>query len=225
MAITHESEMEKPRRWRRLALGATAGGLAIAAAFALDDWANGVTRRPVGSGQLKAILAASRCWGDGVTLVGIVIGAIAMQPKRWKSLAGVLIVTLVCGGIVDRSKLISARKRPDETHPAPARDSWTVPENAGRNSSFPSGHSATAFAFARGLSLVYPPLAPVGVALASSTAASRMFEQRHYLSDCTVGGLFGWFAAGLLWNAARGAWRRMSPREETREVPKLRLVS
>ncbi|MGL5095623.1 MAG: phosphatase PAP2 family protein, partial [Planctomycetia bacterium] len=108
--------------------------------------------------------------------------------------------TVLCAVAVDAVKPYAARKRPTET--VPWGGSWQT--GAGRNSSFPSGHVATAFAFGRGLSLACPPLTPVVLAAGAGTAVSRMYDGRHYLSDCLVGAAWGWFAVGGLWKLAEG---------------------
>jgi diacylglycerol kinase family enzyme/membrane-associated phospholipid phosphatase len=66
--------------------------------------------------------------------------------------------------------------------------------------SFPSGHTASAAAFATGVALEWPLLAaPVG-ALAAGVAASRVVTGAHYPSDVLAGGALGLGAGALtLW--------------------------
>jgi membrane-associated phospholipid phosphatase len=66
--------------------------------------------------------------------------------------------------------------------------------------SFPSGHSASAAAFAAGVALEWPLLAaPVGV-LAAGVAASRVATGVHYPSDVLAGAALGLGAGALtLW--------------------------
>ena len=66
---------------------------------------------------------------------------------------------------------------------------------------FPSGHTATVFAAATTLSEVYrdsPWVTYASYTVASSVAISRVMEQTHWLSDCFVGGLIGYFSAQLV---------------------------
>lgn len=68
---------------------------------------------------------------------------------------------------------------------------------APRSSSFPSGHSASAFAFATAAALEWPWLAaPVGV-LAAGVAYSRIHTGVHYPSDVVVGSAIG-IGSGLM---------------------------
>src|SRR5687768_11351535 len=189
-------------RWIAFVVFAAASS---AAGFALDDWAANLAAEPIPSGQMKATLTALKFFGDGAPIVLLTLLAVAVAPQR-KGAAGLaLLAALVTGLIVDQGKKLTARSRPYDTLPASASESWRLAENDGRNSSFPSGHSATAFAFARGMSLAFPPVAPVAYTAAAGTALSRMHELRHYLSDCIVGGLLGWLVATSLWGG-RSKW-------------------
>jgi undecaprenyl-diphosphatase len=60
-----------------------------------------------------------------------------------------------------------------------------------RTFSFPSGHSASAVAFATGASLAMPALAPVLVPMAGTVAYSRVHTGVHYPSDVAVGAVIG----------------------------------
>jgi membrane-associated phospholipid phosphatase len=200
-------------RWVAFVVFAAASSVA---GFVLDDWAANLAAVPIRSGQTKATLVALKFFGDGAPIVLLTLLAVAVAPQR-KGAAGLaLLAALVTGLIVDQGKKLTARSRPWDTLPAPASESWRLADNAGRNSSFPSGHSATAFAFARGMSLAFPPVAPVAYAAATGTALSRMHELRHYLSDCIVGGLLGWLVATSLFGL-RSAWFSRTPVTEKPE--------
>ncbi len=66
---------------------------------------------------------------------------------------------------------------------------------------FPSGHTATVFAAAATLSEVYdetPWVSYASYSVASAVAVSRVMERAHWLSDCFVGGLIGYFSTRLV---------------------------
>ena len=59
------------------------------------------------------------------------------------------------------------------------------------STSFPSGHSAAAFAFATGVGHVLPPAAIPLRALAALVAYSRVHTGVHYPGDVVAGALMG----------------------------------
>lgn len=85
------------------------------------------------------------------------------------------------------AKLLWARQRPDiELVPA-VRRLARIPTSP----SFPSGHAASAFAFATGVAMEEPMLAPPAYALAAGVAYSRVHTGVHYPSDVLAGALLG----------------------------------
>ena len=69
---------------------------------------------------------------------------------------------------------------------------------------FPSGHTATVFAAATTISDFYPePWVPYACySLATLTAVSRITESTHWMSDCFVGAIIGYYGTKLIekWN-------------------------
>lgn len=181
----------------RGALGLLLAALAVAVSLVGDEWVAEQFAKPIRSGQVRAVLTSLRIWGEGATLLIISLGIILSQPKHLRGMVIVLASTLVCATLVEIVKPHFGRMRPSEARVHPEEGCWQFRD--GRNSSFPSGHTATAFAFGRGLSLMFPNLRPLCLAAATGTAISRMHEQRHYFSDCLVGALLGWFVSGWLW--------------------------
>jgi membrane-associated phospholipid phosphatase len=99
-------------------------------------------------------------------------------------------------------KGLSSRRRPDAEVPAARRLAhapWT--------SSFPSGHAASAAAFAAGATMEMPELAPGVLVLALAVGASRVVTGVHYPSDVLAGFAIGAAAAAstLLWWPRRPA--------------------
>jgi undecaprenyl-diphosphatase len=85
-------------------------------------------------------------------------------------------------------KPLSRRRRPDRAaQSVPFARHVPMPIS----SSFPSGHSAAAFAFATGVGHVLPSAAVPLRALAALVAYSRVHTGVHYPGDVIVGSLIG----------------------------------
>ncbi|HXY43330.1 MAG TPA: phosphatase PAP2 family protein [Acidimicrobiales bacterium] len=111
------------------------------------------------------------------------------------------------------AKHLSPRKRPQRS-----------PANTGRqarmptSSSFPSGHAASAFAFATTVTAEFPELSLPMYALATAVCASRLHMGVHYPSDVIAGAVLG-LTLGMAvresspqLNRYFAAWRREHPR-------------
>jgi len=147
------------------------------------------TRSPALDRSLIAITRAanySRPWL-------VVAGALAIfDGERGRRAAGRgLIALAIAAGVANGpAKLLARRRRPSSrSHPALIRTP--------RSTSFPSGHSAAAFAFVTGACAELPMLAPALVPLAGAVAYSRVHTGVHYPSDVVVGVAIG-IGSGLL---------------------------
>src|SRR5271167_1550254 len=123
----------------------------------------------------------------------VVAGALAVfggrQGRRaaGRGLTAVAIAAAVANG---PAKLLVRRRRPfSRSHPALIRTP--------RSTSFPSGHSAAAFAFTTGACAELPVLVPALVPLAGAVAYSRVHTGVHYPSDVAAGVGIG-IGSGLL---------------------------
>jgi undecaprenyl-diphosphatase len=122
------------------------------------------------AGGLAIVLAVDLASGGGWSTVRLAVGA----------LAGTNLV-------VEGLKRGIGRTRPDG-------------EQRRSNSSFPSSHAANAFALAWVLGARWRRGIPFFFALALVVAFSRMYLNRHFLSDVVVGALIGVICA---WAVAR----------------------
>ena len=85
------------------------------------------------------------------------------------------------------AKFAVRRRRPDALLVPELRRLLRMPTSY----SFPSGHSASAAAFATGVALEMPPLAVPAGLLATGVGASRVYTGAHYPSDVFVGMALG----------------------------------
>jgi undecaprenyl-diphosphatase len=101
-------------------------------------------------------------------------------------------------------KPLGGRHRPDrDVHQVPVARQVKMPSST----SFPSGHSASAFAFTTGVSAAAPPAGIPLSALAALVAYSRVHTGVHYPLDAIAGSVTG-VALAPLAVAACERWRR-----------------
>src|SRR2546421_3755466 len=118
----------------------------------------------------------SRLWlliAGGLTVAG------GTQARRAAS-RGVAAIAIASAAANGPAKLLARRRRPFSRSRPPL---IPVP----RSTSFPSGHSASAFAFATAACGELPWLAPALVPLAGAVAYSRVHAGVHYPSDVAAG--------------------------------------
>ena len=122
--------------------------------------------------------------------IGIVLALLWRRPSL------VLAVVIAVGAADLLTALIKEavpRHRPFEHQLGPSE----------RNHSFPSGHTATAFAGATVLSAFAPRYRPAFYALACLIGFSRLYNGVHYPTDVVAGGVLGAATALLLLGATR----------------------
>jgi membrane-associated phospholipid phosphatase len=129
-----------------------------------------------------------------------VLATVGGRRGRRAALAGVAAVAVSSAASNLVLKPLMPRRRPDrEQHTVPEMRWVRMPTSA----SFPSGHSASAFAFANAVGWAAPPLSlPMHVA-AAAVAYSRVHSGVHYPGDTIAGSLIGAAAAALVRRVAR----------------------
>ncbi len=182
-------------RWMSLMLA----GALLTGVLGLDEAVKRETQRhrsPLGDRVMQACTDLGR---RDVVAGGLL--ALAILDPAGPTAARVAVAALVgTNVVVEALKLAVGRTRPD----GDARRS---------NSSFPSSHAANAFCLAFVLLRRWRRAGLPGLLLAGAVSASRIYLNRHFLSDVVVG-----FAVGLAvgWLTVRmwpGGWPRASAGE------------
>jgi undecaprenyl-diphosphatase len=125
----------------------------------------------------------SRLWLGCAAVLGAVGGR--GRAAAANGLASIALTSAVVNLVL---KPIGDRRRPDRrTLAVPLARQVTMP----RSSSWPSGHSASAFAFATGVGAAWPAAGVPLSALASLVAYSRVHTGVHYPSDTIAGTVAG----------------------------------
>lgn len=134
-----------------------------------------------------------------VALLGTVGAAIALGDDRMQNM-GIISLESVAGalGVTTVGKYVVARARPDEDQGPWSR---VGPGRSRSNSSFPSGHSAVAFAALTPFAQEYD--APWLYAVAAVSAMGRTANRQHWTSDVVAGSLIGYAMGTVLWQAQR----------------------
>jgi undecaprenyl-diphosphatase len=128
-------------------------------------------------------------------LVWLALG-LALSVVRRRALPFVLVAlaVLASDGLAGLVKAAVGENRPTEPDPL-----VTIPHSH----SFPSGHTATAFAGAMMLSYLVPRAAPAFFTLAAAIAYSRLYVGVHFPLDVVGGAVIGVATALLLLAIAR----------------------
>ena len=128
----------------------------------------------------------SAWWVKGPLLVGLALSA-DFRGKRLPIAGAAATLALACASLAANGlKQVFDRARPPEAD-ADLGSLVALPGNP----SFPSGHSATAFAAATAVAILCPRLRFWALALAAGVALSRVYLRVHYPLDVVAGGLLG----------------------------------
>jgi membrane-associated phospholipid phosphatase len=143
-----------------------------------------------GLGALSRAADQSKLWLGAAGVLAATDGAVG----RRAAVDGLLSVTVTSGVVNLILKPLGARRRPDrDAHRVPIARHIDMP----RSTSFPSGHSASAFAFASGVSHESPVAGALLHGAAALVAYSRVHTGVHYPLDAIAGSVLGGAIAPL----------------------------
>jgi membrane-associated phospholipid phosphatase len=155
-----------------------------------------VARTPTGTldGPVRRLSGAadkSRLWLGIAAAVALTGGG----RGRRAAIEGVVAIGVTSAAINLGVKPIARRRRPDRARPALFEDRH-VPMPS--STSFPSGHAASAFAFAYAIGRHLPALAVPIRLLAAAVAYSRVHTGVHYPGDVVIGSVLGAGTAAMV---------------------------
>jgi undecaprenyl-diphosphatase len=135
-------------------------------------------------GRVSSAADRSRLW----LVTAGVLAAVGDGPGRSAAADGVVSIGLTSAVVNLGLKPLGDRRRPErDTYAIPVARRVAMP----RSTSFPSGHAASAFAFATGVGSGMPALSlPLHLA-AAVVAYSRVHTGVHYPADVVVGSVTG----------------------------------
>ena len=129
----------------------------------------------------------SRLW---IAAAGLLAAAGGRNGRR-AAVHGVASIAVTATVVNAAVKPLARRRRPDRGPLLPRHVQMP------RSRSFPSGHAASAFAFATGVAAIQPQAAGALRALAALVAYSRVHTGVHYPGDVVFGSLLGISVAQL----------------------------
>jgi membrane-associated phospholipid phosphatase len=131
-------------------------------------------------------------------IVAAMLALFGGSRGRRAAMTGIAAIGATSFAVNQPMKLLSARTRPDRTN-VPRERWFNMPEST----SFPSGHSASAAAFATAVGDVIPTARIPLRAAASLVAFTRVYAGVHYPSDVVLGATAGALLGRLTALAAR----------------------
>jgi YegS/Rv2252/BmrU family lipid kinase len=169
--------------------------------------------RPIVDAGLRTLSRAanhSKIWMAYAAVLGVTGGS----RGRRAALRGLLGIAITSGVVNGPLKLLLRRERP-ALHMLGRSNLVVMPSSF----SFPSGHSASAFAFATGVAREWPAAGVPAAATAGAVAYSRVHTGVHYPSDVVVGAGLGVGAAVLAGAILRDDPGIKLPPGERRTIP------
>jgi undecaprenyl-diphosphatase len=151
-------------------------------------------------------IVLSAWWVKGPLLVGLGLGCDVWRRRPPLAFLAAASATIAASLVVGLLKDLFGRARPPEADPS-LGSLVAIPENA----SFPSGHSATAFAAATAIAILSPKMRPYALGLAAAVALSRVYLRVHFPLDVLAGALIGVALGALMALVAVRLGRRAEP--------------
>ncbi|MCH5597697.1 phosphatase PAP2 family protein [Niabella ginsengisoli] len=197
--------VKKPLHWQKqdwIRLSAVMGGVGTLMIFDKqiksvflhnqNNFTNSVANVVEPVGDFYGLLIFPVVYTSGLITQNKHIESIGLRGS--KAMAITSVITLV-------SKNIIRRQRPDATNNP---YNYALPFSKNKYTSTPSAHSAIAFTLATALAEEFPKekwLAPVAYSIASLTAVSRIYHNRHWASDVLIGAALGHFVTKAVYAA------------------------
>lgn len=133
-----------------------------------------------------AFVLVSAWWVKGPLLVGLGLCSDLWRRRLPLAFLAAAVAVGAASLAVDVLKQVFDRERPPIADPG-LGSLVSIPGNP----SFPSGHSATAFAAATAVAVLSPRLRPVALGIAVAVALSRVYLRVHFPLDVVAGALVG----------------------------------
>lgn len=162
-------------------------------------------------GDINKAIQLSEAFGHSIGPIAIFATLLWIDVANRDKLRSACIFTAICAVLANAFKYMIPRTRPHSVDSSPIEiltswDTWGIPWTGSwfeeEIRSFPSGHSATAVAFAIGLSHVYPRGKWIFGGVAATACLQRMVSSAHFLSDIMGGVTVALCVSVLFWRSS-----------------------
>ena len=193
--------MKRSVQW---SIAVSAVTLVCSLSFAYGDIPVAAWFHALNDASLFALFSRITLFGDSLFYLtgGLLLFIVFRGKKSFPAYAGLFLFCSVAasGLITDLIKYIAGRARPELYFSEQLfgfdflqwEHAWT---------SFPSGHSATAFSVAMLISTLYPRWRTLSFAAGFMVAFSRIFLTEHYVSDVIAGSFLGIISTTVVYNS------------------------
>lgn len=223
VALPHPRAHETGPLWPRFGWGLAALLLSLVSFLFVDHALAGYLKAHRYKGELSNLLQAAEHFGTPYGAALILITLWIVLPETRRRISRTAAGAIAAGLVADIGKLLVTRLRPDTFDFAqPIQASITgflkFGQGGSRHQSFPSAHTAFAFAFAVMLGDLFPRGRVWFLCIAALVALQRVFATAHYPSDVFAGAAVGWIVASIFLGPS--ALSRFYDRMEERYFPR-----
>lgn len=201
------------RQWIELGIVAAAGTIAYTQDEPIQKYF--IDHRSVTADKFSKYIFEP--FGNGkITLAvigGLYIGGRIAKDKRLAgtslTAAKAFVISSVCTQVI---KQIAHRHRPFQDA-IPDHTNWDGPFSSSSYTSFASGHSDAAFSLATVFAMEYSNTIWVPVlayTLATGTAVSRVYDNKHWASDVIIGSALGFVTGRFMWKQSQKSNNRVA---------------
>jgi membrane-associated phospholipid phosphatase len=160
-------------------------------------------------GDLRRGIMLSEVFAHGIGIVYILLTIAVLDPRGWRNTARIAACAYVPGLLASIGKRLVARQRPSSADLEGSVEWPTIRTDQFENAfdyaiqSFPSGHTATAFGLAIGLSFAYPRGRWLFLVFAILAGLQRVVSGAHFPSDVLAGAAIACLVTPLLVRAKK----------------------
>jgi len=156
--------------------------------------------------RLLRVMGFAPTWG--VVALAMWLHERPEAAPRAAARAWYLITATLAGGLLaEILKLLLRRERPEVNDGLYGFRAWSDHPFSTSGLAWPSSHTMVAFAAATAMARLFPRARWVWYSLAAGCGITRVLAHAHFLSDVTLGMLFGWCVGWGVWFVARDRLR------------------